>query len=108
MVFADSCRSWYKGGKADGKVIGIWPGSSLHYYETLSEPRYEDYEYTYADGGEEAGEEEDKEGGWAMWRYLGNGFTEREMREREEPGSQDLAWYLEKPVGEAVLVAPES
>ena len=109
MVFADSCRSWYKGGRADGKVIGIWPGSSLHYYEVLSEPRYEDYEYTYPeDEGMEDGEEVDKDGGWAMWRYLGNGFTEREEKERQEPGTQDLAWYLEMPVGERVLVAPES
>ena len=26
MVFSDSCRSWYKGGRKEGKVIGIWPG----------------------------------------------------------------------------------
>ena len=74
MVFSDGCRSWYKGGRADGKVIGIWPGrflwlplssndrfpqfqeadrtfhalrSSLHYYEMLSEPRFEDFDYVY-------------------------------------------------------------
>lgn len=26
MVFTDDCRSWYKGGRREGKVIGIWPG----------------------------------------------------------------------------------
>jgi hypothetical protein len=47
MVFSDACRSWHKGGRADGRVIGIWPGSSLHYYKTISEPRFKDWEYTY-------------------------------------------------------------
>lgn len=122
MVFADSCRSWYKGGRADGKVIGIWPGSSLHYYEVLAEPRYEDFDYTYSDRNEdgEAGEgmydqygNELKEAAgkgvyWPEWRYLGNGFTQREISERNNPGTEDLAWYLERPVGEAILVAPES
>lgn len=31
-VFSDSCRSWYKGGRAEGKVIGIWPGNSYLLY----------------------------------------------------------------------------
>ena len=30
-VFVDGCRSWYKSGKKGGKVIGIFPGSPLHY-----------------------------------------------------------------------------
>jgi cation diffusion facilitator CzcD-associated flavoprotein CzcO len=25
-VFGAQCRSWYKGGKEDGRVIGVWPG----------------------------------------------------------------------------------
>jgi hypothetical protein len=41
MVFTDSCRSWYKGGRSDGKVIAIWPGSSVHYYEVIREVRWE-------------------------------------------------------------------
>ncbi|KAL9108349.1 MAG: hypothetical protein Q9227_006809 [Pyrenula ochraceoflavens] len=100
MVFSDPCRSWYKGGRAEGKVIGIWPGSSLHYYETLSEPRYEDWDYEY-----------EYENGGNIWGYLGNGWTEIETRDRErreggEEEGEDLAWYLKKP--EKVLSAPES
>lgn len=27
-VFSTKCRSWYKGGKEDGRVIAVWPGKS--------------------------------------------------------------------------------
>ena len=91
MVFSDPCRSWYKGGRADGKVIGIWPGSSLHYYETISEPRYEDWDYVYRNSN--------------MWNYLGNGWTLLEAKDSETK-SEDLAWYLMKPA--QVLEAPDS
>lgn len=91
MVFSDPCRSWYKGGRADGKVIGIWPGSSLHYYEMLSEPRYEDWDYVYRSPN--------------MWSYLGNGWTLLETKDVETK-REDLSYYLIKP--EEVLVAPES
>ncbi|KAI1045076.1 hypothetical protein LB505_009396 [Fusarium chuoi] len=41
MVWTGTCRSWY------GKVTGLWPGSSLHYIQVLSEDRWEDYEWTH-------------------------------------------------------------
>ena len=44
-VWADDCRSWYKDNNT-GRVNAIWPGSSLHYIETIQNPRYEDYEWT--------------------------------------------------------------
>ncbi|KAI9695963.1 MAG: hypothetical protein M1820_008375 [Bogoriella megaspora] len=92
MVFSDGCRSWYKGGRADGKVIGIWPGSSLHYYETISEPRYEDYDSVYHSQN--------------MWNFLGNGWSTLETEDKETGGSKDLAFYLVKP--DEVLRTPES
>lgn len=92
MVFSDNCRSWYKGGRADGKVIGIWPGSSLHYYETISEPRYEDYDFVYDSRN--------------MWNFLGNGWTQLEKDDVENGGKNDLSFYLAKP--DEVLRAPES
>ncbi|KAF2094347.1 flavin-binding monooxygenase [Rhizodiscina lignyota] len=91
MVFTDNCRSWYKGGRADGKVIGIWPGSSLHYFETISEPRYEDWDYVYRENNQ--------------WDFLGNGWTLLETKDRETK-EEDLAFYLLKP--KEVLEAPES
>ncbi|KAL9092133.1 MAG: hypothetical protein Q9165_004566, partial [Trypethelium subeluteriae] len=91
MVFSDNCRSWYKGGRAEGKVIGIWPGSSLHYYEIISEPRYEDYEYVYQSRN--------------MWNFLGNGETQLEADDADNGGKNDLSFYLTKP--DEVLRAPE-
>lgn len=32
-------------GKAEGRVVGLWPGSCLHAVRTLEHPRWEDYEY---------------------------------------------------------------
>lgn len=34
----------------EGKVTALWPGSSLHYMQTLAENRWEDYHWTYNDG----------------------------------------------------------
>lgn len=43
-VFHENCRSWYKNGSRSGRIAALWPGSTLHYIEALSEPRYEDWE----------------------------------------------------------------
>ncbi|MCJ1292903.1 hypothetical protein MMC34_004456 [Xylographa carneopallida] len=52
-VFSEECSSWYKGGTGkNGRVVAIWPGSSLHAIQTLAKPRWEDFEYTYVDGNE--------------------------------------------------------
>ncbi|KAF2447123.1 hypothetical protein P171DRAFT_462358 [Karstenula rhodostoma CBS 690.94] len=45
-VFAEECNSWYKS-KKDGKIVGLWPGSTLHCVEAMRSPRWEDYEYVY-------------------------------------------------------------
>ncbi|RAL16150.1 flavin-containing monooxygenase [Aspergillus homomorphus CBS 101889] len=49
-VFSSSCRSWYKGGRDNGRVTALWPGSSLHAMKVLAHPRWEDYTYDYIDG----------------------------------------------------------
>lgn len=43
-VWMDNCRSWYK---SNGRVNALWPGESLHYIETIREPRWEDFQYKY-------------------------------------------------------------
>ncbi|OCT49455.1 putative sterigmatocystin biosynthesis monooxygenase stcW [Cladophialophora carrionii] len=91
-VFSDRCRSWYKGGKVDGKVLGIWPGSSLHYYELIKNPRFEDFEFTYASNN--------------PWSFLGDGRTSIEAEDEKQGGTLDLAWYLTTP--ESMLHAPGS
>lgn len=55
-VFSEECNSWYKS-KTSGKVVGLWPGSTLHCVEAMRSPRWEDFEYVYKDElGEEMGE----------------------------------------------------
>ncbi|KAL6228666.1 hypothetical protein BDW75DRAFT_250991 [Aspergillus navahoensis] len=77
LVWTGPCVSWYKNGKRDGKVWGPWPGSSLHYLEIMSVPRWEDYEINYLKRN--------------RFAYFGDGRTKRER----EGG--DLAYYLREP-----------
>ncbi|RAK96856.1 flavin-containing monooxygenase [Aspergillus ibericus CBS 121593] len=63
-VYSEKCRSWYKGGEEGGRVIGVWPGSSLHSLQVLSHPRWEDFTYEYVN---------DNANGW-----MGDGWTENE------------------------------
>ncbi|KAH8107384.1 FAD/NAD-binding domain-containing protein [Phellopilus nigrolimitatus] len=76
-VFSEQCHSWYKLGKADGRVIGLWPGSSLHAIETFKRPRWEDYNYERLDGIEN------------RFHWLGDGSTHN-----EKYMTGDRAWYL--------------
>ncbi|KAL4884967.1 FAD/NAD(P)-binding domain-containing protein [Aspergillus karnatakaensis] len=46
MVWTGTCRSWYKNNKT-GKITALWPGSSLHYMQSLAEDRWEDYNFEY-------------------------------------------------------------
>ncbi|KAL1943925.1 hypothetical protein VTO73DRAFT_3743 [Trametes versicolor] len=79
-VFAEKCRSWYKLGKAEGRVVGLWPGSTLHGIKALLHPRWEDYDYERADPVEN------------RLHWLGDGQTHN-----ERTLSGDRAWYLHAP-----------
>ncbi|KAI0364846.1 FAD/NAD-P-binding domain-containing protein [Pilatotrama ljubarskyi] len=48
-VYSEKCRSWYKMGQEEGRVVGLWPGSTLHALKALTHPRWEDYNYELAD-----------------------------------------------------------
>ena len=63
-VHVSTCRSWYKGGKEDGRVVGLWPGSSNHANRTLKHPRWEDWVYRYRDPSD------------GLLGWLGDGWTE--------------------------------
>lgn len=52
----------------------MWPGSRIHFFETMAMPRWEDYEIKHLEGN--------------RFAYLGNGFAARESDGR------DLSWYL--------------
>lgn len=70
------CLTWnrYKNGTVNGRVWGPWPGSSLHFMEVMSEPRWEDYNFEYLKGN--------------RFSYFGHGKTHREMI------GGDLSFYL--------------
>ena len=42
-VYSEKCRSWYKMGKEEGRIVGLWPGSCLHAVRALEYPRWEDF-----------------------------------------------------------------
>ncbi|KAK4181198.1 hypothetical protein QBC36DRAFT_296916 [Triangularia setosa] len=78
-VYMDKCNSWYRRGD---RIIGLWPGSTLHALEALRAPRWEDYHY------ETIGE---NRLGW-----LGNGWSVTQMKNGEEKHGSggDPSWYL--------------
>ncbi|OQV02175.1 hypothetical protein CLAIMM_07414 isoform 2 [Cladophialophora immunda] len=76
-AWSSACRSWFKNGKTHGPVTAIWPGSRLHYFETLKEPRFEDFEIQYLGDGN-------------RFTYLGNGYTNTELDEDGNP-----VWYFD-------------
>lgn len=78
MAWSSHCRSWFKNGKADGPVIGLYPGSRIHWFHLLKEIRHEDWEWR---GCNERN----------RWEFLGNGFSVMEEEGR------DLTWYLDEP-----------
>jgi hypothetical protein len=76
-VWTTHCRSWFKNGKVDGPVVALHPGSRVHWFHMLEEPRYEDYEW----------EKMQKN----RFAYLGNGFSVKEADGR------DSTYYFDDP-----------
>lgn len=72
-----NCASTYKNGKPDGPLISLHPGSRLHYFQLLKNPRWEDFDWT------SLCEDEDLTFAW-----LGNGFIKEE--ESKENTGVDL------------------
>ncbi|KAJ4400869.1 hypothetical protein N0V91_008378 [Didymella pomorum] len=75
-VFLDDCKSWYR---KNDRIIGLWPGSTLHAIETMRAPRWEDFNFTYADGSAEHN----------RLSWLGNGMTQNDQT------GLDRSWYIE-------------
>jgi len=73
-VWQQECRSWYKSNSISGKVTALWPGSTLHYLETIAEPRYEDWSFKYSGN---------------RFAYLGNGFSQTET-----DSTADWSYYI--------------
>jgi len=73
-VLSESCFTWFKRNKPEGRVITSWPGSAMHGYFGWENPRFEDFEY-------ESWLPED-----APISYLGNGFTVAEQTNGDTTG----------------------
>lgn len=73
-VWHEDCRSWYKGNSVDGKIVALWPGSTLHFREALKEVRWDDFHVKYFGN---------------RFNYFGNGMTKIEMTP-----DADLATYI--------------
>lgn len=82
-VWADPCRSWYKGGNADGPILALWPGSTLHYIECMRELRLDDFNVKYAGN---------------RFAYLGNGYSQTELDD-----TCDWAYYIREYDDDAPL-----
>lgn len=74
-AWSTSCSSWFKNGKRHGPVTAIWPGSRMHWFESLKEPRYEDFDVEYTGN---------------RFAYLGNGYTDAELDPEANP-----VWYFD-------------
>ncbi|RAH69419.1 flavin-containing monooxygenase [Aspergillus aculeatinus CBS 121060] len=85
-----NCRSWMNGGRPNGFVHGLFPGSASLANFVRRDPRWEDWEYTYTNPSGN------------RFAYLGNGWTAREMQpdadltpHLQQPDHIDLKSYLE-------------
>lgn len=76
-AWSTHCRSWFKNGTVDGPIVALHPGSRLHYFHMLDEPRYEDYAW--------------KNRVPNRFSYLGNGFSTKENE------GKDTAFYFDHP-----------
>ncbi|KAH8891047.1 FAD/NAD(P)-binding domain-containing protein [Thozetella sp. PMI_491] len=79
-AWSGSCRSWFKGGKADGPVTALHPGSRVHFFHMLERFRGEDFEYVFDNARQN------------RFAYLGNGFSTKELGPKS-----DSTWYLDDP-----------
>lgn len=63
-AWSSHCASTYKNGTRDGPIIGLHPGSRLHFFELLRRPRWEDFEWTSLCAAEDF-----------AFAWMANGFT---------------------------------
>ena len=73
-VWDQDSRSWFRKGSASGRNSALWPGSTLHFLEAMSEIRADDWHIRYHGN---------------RFAWLGNGFSLTEVL----PGG-DLSYYL--------------
>jgi len=75
-VWTENCSSWYKGNSVTGRVSALWPGSTLHYMESLAVPRADDWDVVYHGN---------------RFAWMGNGFSQIEL-----DVTCDWAYYIKE------------
>ncbi|CAK7225964.1 hypothetical protein SBRCBS47491_006066 [Sporothrix bragantina] len=45
-VYTKPCKSWFKRGKSEGRVVALFPGSANGFRKMLEHPRWEDFVFT--------------------------------------------------------------
>lgn len=60
-------------------MTGLWPGSSLHYMQVLSEGRWEDYAWEYEE---------------TRYTYWGHGISWVESPELDPLGLDEREWFM--------------
>ncbi|EWY79376.1 hypothetical protein FOYG_17454 [Fusarium oxysporum NRRL 32931] len=66
-VWVEGCASSFKNGSSGRTVVSLHPGSRLHYFDLLEQPRYEDFEWTSL-----------FDDSLSMFAWLADGFTAAE------------------------------
>lgn len=74
-VYSEGCRSGHKNHTINGRVPTLWPGSSLHYLQTMQDVRTDDWDIRYSGN---------------RFSFLGNGISQAEC----DP-TCDLGYYLQ-------------
>lgn len=77
LVWTDSCQSWYKKNRVDGRVTAAFGGSAMLYKQLISGLRPEDFDVEYRERN--------------RFAFMGNGFMDFEFDDEA-----DLAWYIER------------
>ncbi|KAF5628930.1 steroid monooxygenase [Fusarium sp. NRRL 52700] len=77
-VWVEHCASSFKNGSSGTTVVSLHPGSRLHFFDLLENPRYEDFEWTSLCDDPSS-----------MFAWLADGFTAAEAS-----GTSDLSYYL--------------
>ena len=73
-VWDQDSQSWFRKGSASGRNSALWPGSTLHFLEAMSDIRADDWHIRYHGN---------------RFAWLGDGFSQTEVL----PGG-DLSYYL--------------
>jgi hypothetical protein len=98
-AWSSPCRSWFKGGTVDGPIM-MWPGSRIHFFDAMANPRWEVRLQCSLKENEEAIQTESmltcflQDYDWVTrlnnrFSFFGNGFSKKEV------DGSDITWYIE-------------